>query len=74
MEKNTQNTPEISKRTLRVYKKYFPRFRGYFISPEIRLCGKWLQKLGFNCGQNVTVIHEVNRILLVNSEKIRVTL
>lgn len=31
--------------------------------------GKWLQKGGFNCGQNIRVLHQ-NRIVITNSERI----
>ncbi|WP_426294770.1 SymE family type I addiction module toxin [Dyadobacter endophyticus] len=44
-----------SKRTLTVYRKYLPRAYKYAIMPEIRLCGRWLQEAGFECGDEVTV-------------------
>ncbi|MBA2612935.1 MAG: type I addiction module toxin, SymE family [Bacteroidetes bacterium] len=74
MNKNTQNCAEIGKRSLKVYSKYFTRFQGFFIAPEIRLCGKWLQNLGFNCSDNVKVITEKNRIVIRNSKKIKIIL
>jgi len=74
MTKMLKLMPEIGKRTLKVYTKYFPRFDRYFASPEIRLCGKWLQNLGFNCGQDVDVLTEKNRIVIRNSEKVIVRL
>lgn len=45
-----------SERRLKVYGKYLPRaWYGYTLMPEIRLCGKWLQEAGFECGDEVTV-------------------
>lgn len=74
MEKNVSKSGNLGIKVLKVYKKYFKRF-GYYIGlPEIRLSGKWLQDLGFIVGQNVTVTHEPNRVLIRNSEKIKVIL
>jgi toxic protein SymE len=73
-EKTTNNGKSLIMRTLKVYSKHFPRFDRFYISPEIRLCGKWLQNLNFNCGENVTLIAEKNRILIRNSEKVIVVL
>lgn len=45
-----------SERRLKVYGKYLPRpWYGYVLTPEIRLCGKWLQEAGFECGDGVIV-------------------
>lgn len=45
-----------SERRLKVYGKYLPRaWYGYVLTPEIRLCGKWLEAAGFECGDEVTV-------------------
>ncbi|MCF0074437.1 SymE family type I addiction module toxin [Dyadobacter sp. CY261] len=44
-----------TERQLTVYSKYLPRVYQYVIMPEIRLCGKWLQDAGFECGDEVTV-------------------
>lgn len=45
-----------SERRLTVYRKYLPRaWYQYALMPEIRLCGKWLQEAGFECGDEVTV-------------------
>jgi len=57
-------------RRLRVYQKYIPRScYGYAIFPEIRLCGKWLRDIGFDCGQNVTVQHEKSKIIITVDTK-----
>ncbi|MET7258171.1 SymE family type I addiction module toxin [Dyadobacter fermentans] len=52
-EKKSSNSTE---RRLTVYRKYLPRaWYQYALMPEIRLCGKWLQEAGFECGDEVTV-------------------
>ncbi len=69
MDKNTQNCDLTGKRTLKIYSKYLTRFNGFFIAPEIRLCGKWLLKLGFQKGENIIINYEQDRILIVKSNK-----
>ncbi len=49
---------------LKVHSKYFSRVQRSVLFPEIRLCGKWLQDLGFNCGQEVHVKQEFNKITI----------
>lgn len=39
-------------------------YHWYVVFPEIRLCGKWLQGMGFDCGQSVMVRHEKNKIII----------
>ncbi|MGX5857507.1 SymE family type I addiction module toxin [Dyadobacter jiangsuensis] len=52
-----------SERRLKVYGKYLPRaWHGYVLTPEIRLCGKWLQEAGFECGDEVTVKCLANKL------------
>ncbi|MBO9613037.1 MAG: SymE family type I addiction module toxin [Dyadobacter sp.] len=48
-------SPAPTERGLTVYSKYLPRVYKYALIPEIRLCGKWLQEAGFECGDEVTV-------------------
>jgi toxic protein SymE len=56
---------QSGKRQLKVYEKYISRsYHRHVVFPEIRLCGKWLQDMGFDCGQLVTVRHEKNRIII----------
>ncbi len=74
MEANSLKKQKDTIKPLKIYKKYFKRFNGYLIFPEIRLSGKWLQKNGFTVGQKVRVTHEANRILIRTEEKIRVVL
>lgn len=57
-------TNAFGERHLTVYEKYQPRsFRGVNV-PEIRLCGKWLEDTGFECGQSVTVTLQQNKIII----------
>lgn len=52
-------------RQLKVYEKYFSRsYNQSVVLPEIRLCGKWLQETGFECGQTVTVRQEERKITI----------
>lgn len=60
-----ENFQQSGQRRIKVYEKYIPRtYHQYVVFPEIRLCGKWLRDMGFNCGQNVTVRHEKNKIII----------
>lgn len=50
---------------LKVLPKYFDRaYHQFAVFPEIRLAGKWLQDIGFTCGQHVTVQQEKNKITI----------
>lgn len=62
-QEKTFQQPE--QRQLKIYERYIPRScsRNVFF-PEIRLCGKWLQDLGFNTGQSVTVSYEEGKIII----------
>ena len=52
-------------RQLKVYTKFQERGRWHFvIVPELRLCGQWLQSLGFERGQWVTVHPEPGRLVI----------
>ncbi|MCF2490813.1 SymE family type I addiction module toxin [Dyadobacter sp. CY347] len=50
-------------RQLKIYQKYQRRenIPSVFL-PEIRLCGKWLQDLGFACGEELTVKYFKNKL------------
>lgn len=62
---------QSGQRQLKVYEKYIPRsYHGHVIFPEIRLCGKWLREMGFDCGEKVTVLHEKNKIIITLDNKI----
>ena len=55
-------SPSGEKR-LKICSKYYPRenFRPVFF-PEIRLAGKWLEDLGFECGEEVTVKYSEKKL------------
>lgn len=59
LRKKSSNPTE---RRLTVYHKYLPRAYKYARMPEIRLCGRWLQEAGFECGDEVTVRCLGNRL------------
>ncbi|URM36251.1 hypothetical protein [Flavobacterium anhuiense] len=47
------NAKQSVKRRLKIQPKHIARSdHQYVIFPEIRLCGKWLQKIGFNYGNS----------------------
>lgn len=59
------------KRRLKIQPKYIARSdHRYVIFPEIRLCGKWLQKIGFNYGNFVTIEHQQNKIIITTNNEI----
>ncbi|MFC5046033.1 SymE family type I addiction module toxin [Aquimarina hainanensis] len=52
-------------RRLKVISKAFRRdYNRYVTFPEIKLSGKWLKEIGFNCGQFVIVSHKKNKITI----------
>lgn len=58
-----KKSPNPTERRLTVYRKYLPRaWYQYALMPEIRLCGKWLQEAGFECGDEVTVKCTKNKL------------
>jgi toxic protein SymE len=61
---------QLGIRQLKIHRKSFARStRKNVVFPEIRLCGKWLKDIGFECGGFVTVRHEKNIIIItVNKE------
>jgi toxic protein SymE len=43
-------------RSLKIQPKYrVDRWRDTSVAPEIKLCGAWLEQLGFQCGKRVIV-------------------
>ncbi|HEY1045379.1 MAG TPA: SymE family type I addiction module toxin [Bacteroidia bacterium] len=67
-----ENFQQSGRRQLKVYEKYISRsYHQYVVFPEIRLCGKWLQDMGFDCGQSVTVRHEKNKIIITLDNETR---
>ncbi|WP_281632968.1 SymE family type I addiction module toxin [Flavobacterium luteolum] len=64
-------TQQSVKRRLKIQPKHIARsYHRYVIFPEIRLCGKWLQKIGFNYGNFVTIEHQQNKIIITANNEI----
>lgn len=55
---------KYGKRRIKVLPKHLPRAYGTIVVPEIRLCGKWLDFLGFMEGQYVEVTTEESKITI----------
>lgn len=51
-------------RKLKIYKKYQARTYGGITIPEIRLEGKWLEKLGFREGEMIIVREEKDKLII----------
>jgi len=51
-----ENLQPTDQRQAKIHQKYIRRadYRAV-VFPEIRLCGKWLHEMGFECGKEVTV-------------------
>lgn len=63
-------TQRTVKRRLKIQPRHIPRsYHRYIIFPEIRLCGKWLQKIGFHYGNFVTIEHQQNKIIITTNNK-----
>lgn len=65
----TNDNKYSGERQLKIYPKHFARTYENVIFPEIRLCGKWLKKSGFNSGQAVKVQYEMNKIIITIDDK-----
>jgi len=63
---NTLSVSQKKKtRHLKIYPKYTSNSTGTNVArPEIRLCGKWLQELGFESGDNIIVACQENCLLI----------
>ena len=58
------------KRQLKVYYKHFDRAHAPSVTfPEIRLCGKWVRDTGFDCGQDITVSHKKDKIVITKGQE-----
>ncbi len=63
--KQEKKSQPNTKRQIKVYQKHLTRpLCCALILPEIRLTGKWLQKLGFHCGQLIMVEQKRQRIVI----------
>lgn len=51
-------------RKLKIYSKYQTRRYGLTTIPEIRLKGKWLEKLGFKQGKRISVEQKKNKLTI----------
>jgi toxic protein SymE len=51
-------------RKLKIVPRYFPRVWEDAVFPEIRLAGKWLQDLGFKCGNFVVITQSESAITI----------
>ncbi|MET3032011.1 SymE family type I addiction module toxin [Flavobacterium johnsoniae] len=61
------------KRRLKIQPKTISRRdHRYVIFPEIRLYGKWLQKIGFNYGNFVTIAQQQNKIIITTNNEIEI--
>ncbi|PWB26249.1 SymE family type I addiction module toxin [Flavobacterium sp. HTF] len=62
---------QSAKRRLTIQPKHIARsYNRYVIFPEIRLCGKWLQNIGFDYGNFVTIEHQQNKIIITTNNEI----
>lgn len=63
--KQEKKVSKNGERRLKVISKAFPRdYHRYVTFPEIRLSGKWLKEMGFDCGKFVIVHHNKNKITI----------
>lgn len=62
--KNTKIINANDQRQLKVYPKYVSRKYDNVLMPEIRLSGRWLERLGFAMGKGVIVKQERNKITI----------
>lgn len=51
-------------RKLKIYSKYQARTYGLTTIPEIRLKGKWLEKLGFKEGKSISIEQKKNKLTI----------
>ena len=51
-------------RKLKIYTKYQARLYRGITTPEIKLAGKWLEKLGFNEGQTINIEQKKNKLII----------
>jgi toxic protein SymE len=52
-------------RRQKIYSKYRSRTHDNITIPEIRLEGKWLEKLGFKEGQQIIIQQEQNKLTIM---------
>lgn len=56
----------MTHRKLKIYPKYRPLSSGYSsrVVPELRLCGVWLEQLGFKVGEQVRITVKEHEIVI----------
>ena len=65
-----KNNEQVRVRQLKVQPRLFERAcKAQVVFPEIKLSGKWLQDIGFACGQMVVVALEQNKITITINEE-----
>jgi len=66
-EKSIKYSRKKEKRQLKIYPKHISRSGADVVVSEIRLCGKWLEDLGFTYGKYVELGCEENKIIITVS-------
>ncbi|GAB5528274.1 MAG: hypothetical protein Roseis3KO_00510 [Roseivirga sp.] len=56
-------------RKLKIHRKFRARAWDYTTVPEIRLEGRWLEKLGFQHGQHVHIKQQRNKLIIILEEE-----
>ncbi len=56
-------------RKLKIHRKFRARVWDYTTVPEIRLEGRWLEKLGFQHGQHVQIKQQRNKLIITLQEE-----
>jgi hypothetical protein len=52
-------------RSLKIQPKYrVDQWRDTIVAPEIKLCGAWLEQLGFHCGKRV-IVTTMKEVLII---------
>ncbi len=64
MSDKISNENQKPKRKLKVYSRFQTYQNGIMIVSEIRLTGKWLEKLGFEKGKRIELSCEQNKITI----------
>ncbi|WP_031526134.1 SymE family type I addiction module toxin [Dyadobacter crusticola] len=63
---------KFKERRLKIYPKFQQTSQWNFkFVPEIRLCGKWLEDLGFDCGEHITVRMEDDKLIIEPAGELR---
>lgn len=72
MKKITKTTENQNARILKIYPQYFKRrYQKHVNLPLIRLCGHWVERIGFKIGGHVQVVYESGRIIITKVRPVR---